>query len=198
MSADNRSRNINEAIAIGIIGLVFISLIVILAQHTSERIHQNKQSRTLKILNNILPLEHTNQVLSDTVFVSELNSTLYRFRDERGPVGAVYLPVSASGYNAGIKLAVGVTYDGVLTGVRILAHRETPGLGDQIHQNKSDWIRGFMGRSLDNTAHSQWAVSSDGGNFDQLSGATISPRGVIRAVKNVLEHHQSNKEYLYK
>ena len=92
-----------------------------------------------------------------------------------------------------MEIAIGIQYDGTLTGVRIRQHRETPGLGDQVHQDNSPWIFGFYGHSLTGTPREGWAVKKDGGVFDQLSGATSSQRAVIRAVEHTLNYYQANR-----
>jgi electron transport complex protein RnfG len=107
------------------------------------------------------------------------------------------MPVSTPGYKGKIKLAIGVSYDGVISGVRIIEHQETEGLGDNIDQDKSDWITNFNKRSLSNTSNDAWAVINDGGEFDQISGATISPRSVINTVKNTLDYYEIKRDNLY-
>ena len=85
---------------------------------------------------------------------------------------------------------------GEILGTRVLAHAETPGLGDKIEATRDDWILAFNGRSLDDPAPERWAVNKDGGSFDQFTGATITPRAVVKAVKEGLEFFQSNRDAL--
>ncbi|MGI9211954.1 MAG: RnfABCDGE type electron transport complex subunit G [Methylococcaceae bacterium] len=92
--------------------------------------------------------------------------------------------VAPDGYNGTIKLLIGINMEGRLLGVRVMSHRETPGLGDWIDEDKSNWIRQFAGLSLDDPK--RWAVKRDGGDFDQFAGATITPRAVVKAVRNTL------------
>ncbi len=94
-------------------------------------------------------------------------------------------------------MVIGIAYDGTLTGVRIISHKETERLGDNIHQDKSNWILGFNDRSLENTDEKKWAVKKDGGDFDQISGATITPRTVINIVYKVLEYYSENRDSFY-
>ncbi|MDX1654282.1 MAG: RnfABCDGE type electron transport complex subunit G, partial [Candidatus Competibacteraceae bacterium] len=94
-------------------------------------------------------------------------------------------------------LLVGVNWDGTVAGVRVLAHRETPGLGDGIEAERSDWIESFQGKSLGNPPAQQWAVKKDGGAFDQFTGATITPRAVVGAVRRFLEYYRVNRERLF-
>lgn len=111
---------------------------------------------------------------------------IYRARHE-GQVSALAFKVIGTGYAGPIEALVGIDPDGRILGVRVIAHRETPGLGDKIERRKSDWILAFDGRSLANPPPPAWRVKKDGGDFDQFTGATITPRAVIQAVKQGLE-----------
>ena len=148
----------------------------------------------LEIGAEVLPLEHDNDLPADrlsvdmpTYFGTDAATDVYRVRFGGEPVGVIFSPVRARGYNGMMELAIGIRYDGTLGGVRILQHRETQGLGDQVHQDNSPWILGFNGRSLANTPEDGWAVETDGGIFDHISGATSSQRAVLRAVEPDLE-----------
>jgi len=113
------------------------------------------------------------------------------------PVAVILRFAAVDGYNGHIGLLVGIEADGRVAGVRVTSHRETPGLGDAIEIEKSDWVRGFEGRSLDAPAEAEWTVRRDGGAFDQFTGATITPRAVIKAVRLALAYHESHREQLY-
>ena len=105
--------------------------------------------------------------------------------------------VARDGYTGDIELIVGVNEDGTIAGVRALAQRETPGLGDKVDLKKSDWMLGFNGRSLKNPTLSGWAVKKDNGVFDQFTGATITPRAVVAAILRVLQFAETNRETLF-
>ncbi|MGH8035858.1 MAG: RnfABCDGE type electron transport complex subunit G, partial [Lysobacterales bacterium] len=94
-------------------------------------------------------------------------------------------------------LLVGINADGSLTGVRVTSHKETPGLGDALDTARSEWILGFSGRSLDNPEPAGWAVRKDGGVYDQFTGATITPRAVVKAVHGALEYFKDNRAALF-
>jgi electron transport complex protein RnfG len=180
--------------------------VVTVVQHLAgERIAMNRENQTLAVVREALPIGYDNDLLRDRIDVTDpgrLGSTepvaVFRARRAGAPAGVVLLPVIAQGYNGRIELAVGIAADGTLTGVRVARHRETEGLGDRVHQAKSAWIEQFRGRSLGNTAESAWAVRSDGGDFDQLSGATITPRGVVNAVRAALEYYRIHETELYR
>ena len=125
-------------------------------------------------------------------------TTVYRARKDGAPVAAVFTSIAPNGYSGTIKLLVGVYYDGSLAGVRVINHKETPGLGDKINEKKTNWILKFKGLSLTNPVESQWAVKKDGGEFDQFTGATITPRAVVTAVKKSLQFFEQNRDELFK
>ena len=104
---------------------------------------------------------------------------------------------AVNGYNGNIELLAGIRSDGTLLGVRVTRHKETPGLGDAIEAEKSDWILGFSGKSLGRPATAQWTVERDGGAFDQFTGATITPRAVVEAVRDALAYFEANRDYLF-
>lgn len=202
--ANRRRRLLRTAAPLLILSLACAFLITIVHNWTADRIAENRRMQSFAIVREVMPLEHDNDLLQEVMVVTEpahLGSSepvsVFRARRNGVPVGLVLLPVVARGYSGRIELAVGISYDGAITGVRIARHNETEGLGDRVHQSRSGWILGFAGRSLANTAPESWAVSSDGGNFDQISGATISPRGVINVVRAALEYYDLNRDRLY-
>ncbi len=112
------------------------------------------------------------------------------------PAVLLFTVNAPDGYNGNIRLLVGVMRNGQVTGVRVISHRETPGLGDAIEISRSNWIAGFAGRSLGDPPPEAWAVRADGGEFDQLTGATITARAVINAVRNTLIYFEQNQDEL--
>ena len=113
------------------------------------------------------------------------------------PVAVLMLVTAADGYNGDIRLLVAVENTGTVLGVRVVSHRETPGLGDPIEIEKSNWILGFTNKSLLNPQGNGWAVKRDGGEFDQFTGATISPRAVVKTVHNTLLYFKANQKLLF-
>ncbi len=195
---------------VNLLPLLFICFTAVLGiyalgQFLEDNITRNQHLPILEISAEILPLERDNDLPADrlsvtmsTYFGAETATYVYRARNGETPVGLIFSPVQARGYNGIMELAVGIQYDGTLAGVRILQHRETPGLGDQVHQDKSPWILGFNGRSLANTSQENWAVKTDGGAFDHISGATSSQRALIRAVEHTLNYYAANQETLFR
>ena len=125
------------------------------------------------------------------------DATVYRVYSEQSPVAALYVVSARDGYAGAINLLVGVSAGGEVSGVHVLAHRETPGLGDQVESSKSDWATQFVGRSLTDPAISQWAIKRDGGAFDQLTGASVTPRAIVKAVRQTLEFHATHADTIF-
>ncbi|MGK2950940.1 MAG: electron transport complex subunit RsxG [Thiobacillus sp.] len=166
-----------------------------LASRVTEADIQAAAARDLKqSLAQVLPGQYDNDLLSDTVRIAAPDGELTVYRARRaGRVEAVVFQVEGRGYAGPIVCVMGVSRDGQLLGVRVLKHKETPGLGDKIEPAKDKWIQAFAGKSLGAPAADQWAVKKDGGAFDQFAGATITPRAVVRAVKGGLERFAREK-----
>ncbi len=128
---------------------------------------------------------------------TENESLVYRARLQGKPVAAIFNSIAPNGYSGKIHLLVGVYIDGKIAGVRAVKHAETPGLGDALEVQKSRWILAFNGKSLDNPIRKRWLVKRDGGVFDQFTGATISPRAVVQAVKNTLLYYRQNADTIF-
>jgi len=185
----------------------FIGTTVLSFTHeaTEDRILQNERDALLRSLHTIVkPDTHDNDIYQDTMKVSDaelLGSAepvdVYIARKQGKAVAAVFASIAPNGYNGTIKLLVGVDLNGILTGVRVISHMETPGLGDAIEEQRSDWILGFNGKSLQNPAEEQWKVKKDGGFYDQFTGATITPRAIVKAVRNTLLYFRANKQRLF-
>ena len=121
----------------------------------------------------------------------------YRVRQNNKVIGVILPATARDGYSGDIRALVGIRDDGTVAGVRVVAHRETPGLGDKVDLRKSDWILGFDNRSLSQPDLSGWNVEKDGGVFDQFTGATVTPRAVILATRRALEYARLNAEMLF-
>lgn len=122
---------------------------------------------------------------------------IYRVFAEGAPVAALFAVTARDGYTGPIRILVGVGIDGAVTGVRIVEHRETPGLGDRIDQSRSDWVYQFDGRSLGNPVEARWLLEVDGGEFDQLTGASVTPRAVIKAIRDTLIYFDAHRDEIF-
>lgn len=123
---------------------------------------------------------------------------VYRARLNGSDSAVIISSQAPNGYNGRISILVGIFFDGTIAGVRVTSHRETPGLGDDVELAKSDWILSFNGKSLKIPLEEKWEVKKDGGNFDQFTGATITPRAIVAAVLNTLKFYEDNQVLLYK
>lgn len=192
------------ATVLGVFAVIGATLVGLSYEVTAERIAQNERDALLARLNAILPHnQYDNALLQDYIDISAPKALgaettrIYRARKGIQPVAVMLSPVVANGYSGDIRLIVGIREDGRLAGVRVLSHRETPGLGDKIEAGKHPWILGFADRSLDDPAEAKWKVRRDGGAFDQFTGATISPRAVVSAVKQALLFYRTEAGSLF-
>jgi len=197
---------IRNAVGLAIFAAVTAGAIGITKMLTQDRIQQQETRARYAALKDVMPdSRYTNTLGSDTIELprndelgTEPGDTAFVARKE-GRVSGVILPLTApDGYSGDIELLVGIDRQGRTTGVRVTNHSETPGLGDAIEADKSDWILDFNGHSLDNPPPDGWRVSSDGGEFDTLSGATITSRAVVRAVYRGLVFFNNNRNDLLK
>jgi electron transport complex protein RnfG len=158
-----------------------------------ERIAANERQRQLTSLQEAAGMgPNTDAPTALPVPLSDASAgeptELFALFTAREPPIFVFAVTAPDGYNGAIRMLVGITSAGQVTGVRVVSHRETPGLGDAIERTKSDWIEQFAGKSLHDPA--LWAVKKDGGSFDALTGATVTPRAVIRAVSGALAYYE--------
>lgn len=193
------------ALILGLFSMVGTGLVALTFKGTAARIAENERQSLLRNLHQIIaPTEHDNVLDSDLITVTDPalpggkeGVKVYRARRDGHPVAAVLATSSSGGYSGNIRLLVGIRYDGTLAGVRVVAHKETPGLGDGIEAERSDWILDFTGRSLHNPGEKGWKVKKDGGQFDQFTGATVTPRAVVEAVYQTLRYYQQHREALF-
>ncbi len=173
--------------------------------NTIDRINENKRLALLRSIHVLIsPTAHDNDIFADIIQVtnkkllgSKKPVTIYRARKDNKPIAVIVNSIAPDGYNGNIELLVAIQYDGTLAGVRVTHHKETPGLGDAIEDNRSDWIKTFAQKSLVNPETKGWAVKRDGGEFDQFTGATITPRAIVKAVYNTLRYYKEHRDTLY-
>ena len=172
--------------------------------NTRDAIKQRLEEDLRASLAEVVPDRlYDNNLLEDTLNIASsvdqigAEQTLVYLGRKQGKVNAVaFRLVAPDGYSGAINLIMGVDSNGNILGVRVISHAETPGLGDKIEVSKSDWILSFVGHSLQNLTRAQWAVKKDGGEFDQFSGATITPRAVVKAVYQGLKFFENHRSEL--
>jgi len=191
---------------LAVFALLCIGALTLVYHAARPFIEHNARLAQQAILLEVLPPDsHDNELLDNTIalaadplLANTGETTAYLATKNQQPV-AVILPVTAAeGYGGAIHLLVGIYRDGRVSGVRVTPpHAETPGLGDKIEMHKSDWILTFNGRQLNQSNSPDWAVKKDGGNFDSFTGATITPRAVVGAVKNALAYFNQHQHELF-
>ncbi|RKT43571.1 electron transport complex subunit RsxG [Thiocapsa rosea] len=192
------------AVVLSAFSVTGVALVAVTHHLMDGRIAENQRVAMLSKLESIIPDgQYDNAPLEDLIQVSarELlgaqNTRVYRVRKSGEPTAVILDPVVPDGYAGPIQLLVSVLRDGSVGGVRVLFHHETPGLGDKIEERKSDWVLSFDGKSLSNPTPDGWAVKRDGGEFDQFTGATITPRAIVQAVKNTLIYVKQQGDALF-
>lgn len=166
---------------------------------TRDAIEQRRAEDLLASLSQVIPAGiHDNDLLDNPLVLATASGadvTLYRAL--RGlDVTGIAFRVTGQGYGGPIELILGLNARGEILGTRVLAHAETPGLGDKIEVARDDWIRRFDGLSLSQPPVERWSVKKDGGDFDQFTGATITPRAVVRAIKDGLAFFAAHRDTL--
>lgn len=194
-----------HALILAAFTLLCTSAIVLVYQGTRPRIEAEQDAAFARQLAEVLPLSaYDNNIAKDCLLISAADSLgsaatlpVYRARRQNVPAALVFRAIAPDGYSGAIELLVAILPDGSIAGVRVSAHKETPGLGDKIERRKSDWIDQFRGHSLQQPQESGWTVRKDGGEFDGFTGATITPRAVIHALRRVQQYHALQRDALY-
>ncbi len=197
-------RTVRAATVLAVAAIAAFGLVAVVHEATRDQIAATEHARELERFDQVLGgLPHDNDLLADTVALRDpelLGSaeaiTAYRARFQGDPVAVVLEPIAPDGYSGDIRLLIAIAPDGTVLGVRAVAHRETPGLGDFIDTRRSDWIERFTGRSARHPPLAAWQVRKDGGEFDQYTGATITSRAVIGAVARTLEFFARHRNEL--
>jgi electron transport complex protein RnfG len=184
-----------QALSLGTVALITSALLALAAAATGPAIQAAEARDLMASLAQVLPGGFDNDLLGDTVTVPGPAGevTVYRARHGADLEGVVF-KVTGQGYAGPIVALLGLDPQGQILGVRVLKHAETPGLGDKIEPTKGDWIHRFAGKALGTPPAERWGVKKDGGDFDQFSGATITPRALVRAIKEGLELFARERE----
>jgi electron transport complex protein RnfG len=191
-----------NALALGAAAAICVAVLGLVNQLTQERIAQQRLSSKLAILSEVLPVSDAGAtLLADCVLVQnaellgrDSTQAVYRWRQQDTLSAYIVETTAPDGYSGNIDLLVAVTPDGTVLGSRVLEHKETPGLGDKIELRRSNWILSFEQQQVTDDNSAQWAVRKDGGQFDQFTGATITPRAVVSAVRKAALYVQQHPE----
>ncbi len=199
LAAATKPRTLIHGVILGAFCLGFGMVLAVTYRLTRDDIGARALEDRQNSLSQVIPDSlHDNNPVTDTLEMNDAAArkiTVYRAR-KQGRVTGVAYEIYGTGYAGEIRLMLGMDADGKVLGVRVLAHKETPGLGDKIEEKKGDWILRFSGLALGNPPPEQWKVKKDGGQFDQFAGATITPRGVLLAIRGGLDFFAANKTRL--
>lgn len=197
-------RALQAAIVLALTAVIAVGVVALVHDRAAPQIEASRRARLLEQLTAVLgDVTYDNDPLTDAVQVrdAELLGTgepllAHRVRLRGQPVAVLLNVIAPGGYSGAIRLLVAISAEGRVLGVRVLEHRETPGLGDFIESRRSDWIERFTGRALGDPPPSHWQARKDGGDFDQFTGATITSRAVVRAVRDALEYYARHRTHL--
>lgn len=186
---------------LAVLAAVCTALVAFTHRYAAPLIAANEQAYLERSLQPVIAgIPYTGKLSESTIVIEAPHDlpgnepvTIYRVFSDDGPVAALFVVTAPDGYAGPIRLLIGIDFRGRVTRVRVLQHRETPGLGDAIDSSRSDWIDQFDGTSLDAPSREEWAIRRDGGSFDQLTGASITPRAVVRAIKLTLLYFEANR-----
>jgi len=189
----------NGGLSLAATALITVLSVAAVSHLTQGRIKQSQQAWLSSSLASIIPASHYDNAileeqftLTDPALGNEQPQTVYPLTLHGQWQGAALTAVAPDGYSGAINLLVVIRANHSLAGVRVLQHKETPGLGDDIELRKSDWITAFNDKSLSKLTDTLWAVKKDGGAFDQFTGATITPRAIVQSVYRILQWHESS------
>lgn len=195
---------LRNSLVLGLFAVVTVGVVALTRVGTAERISAAEQAAQTRILAEILPPHsHDNRLsdnaltLQDALLGSPQPQPAWLALKDGRPSAVILQAIAPDGYSGSIRLLVGVQADGRLAGVRVLQHKETPGLGDKIELNKNPWVLDFNGKSLEDPGEAGWAVQKDQGDFDQFAGATITPRAVVKAVHRALQYVDAHRTELF-
>ena len=196
---------IKSGVTLAVIGAICTALVALTYQATEQRIEDNEKAWLERSLQPALSGVSYDSGISDSKLTlppphglpGAEEALVYRIYAKGEPVAALFVVSARDGYSGPIRLLVGIDTMSRITGIHVLEHRETPGLGDGVETAKSDWARQFTGRSLLDPEPEGWQIRNDGGQFDQLTGASVTPRAIVKAVKETLLYFDLHREEVF-
>ena len=196
---------LKSGLTLAVIAAICTSLVAITYAFTVDRIAANDKA----LLEESLHPAQSDLFFDSGVSESKLSippphalpgddeALIYRIYAQDKPVAALFVVTARDGFSGPIRILLGVDMQGTVTGLRILKHRETPGLGDKIDSKRSDWVHQFPGHSIGDPDVTKWAIKRDGGEFDQLTGASVTPRAVVKAMRDTLIYFEANRDKIF-
>ena len=196
---------IKSGVTLAVIAAICTALVALTYQTTEQRIADNEKAWLERSLEPALSGVAYDSGISDSKITlppphglpGSEDALIYRVYTKGEPVAALFVVSARDGYSGPIRLLVGIETTGRLTGIHVLEHSETPGLGDGVETAKSEWARQFTGRSLLDPEPEGWQIKTDGGQFDQLTGASVTPRAIVKAVKETLLYFDRHRDQVF-
>lgn len=197
--------SLNSALNLSFFALIGTAVLAFTFFQTHDIIVKSEEAEKLKLITQLIPAKlFDNNIIQDTLTIpaspllgTDDATTIYRARLKNEPSAVVLEAIAPDGYSGKISLIVAISRQGEVSGVRVVSHKETPGLGDYIELPKSPWIKGFDGQSHALRPETDWKVKKDGGQFDYMAGATITPRAVVKAVNKALLYFEEHQAELF-
>ncbi|WP_076413800.1 electron transport complex subunit RsxG [Shewanella sp. UCD-KL12] len=195
---------LKNGLLLALFALICTAFVAVVNHQTIDKINEQQQLELKRVLHQLIPDSlHDNELTQYCILIHDEEALgvdtplpAYIATNQSVPVAIAMETIAPDGYNGNIKLIIGIDVNGQVLGVRTLSHAETPGLGDKIDLRKSDWVLGFNHKSLISEDDKRWSVKKDGGEFDQFTGATITPRAYVKAIKNALIYFNQNQQTL--
>lgn len=196
---------VKNGLLLGLFALLCTALVAVVNHQTKDEIQYQQQQQLIRTLAQIVPdASYDNELYKQCILLdapTQLGTdqalSAYVATKQNKPVAIAMEAIAPDGYNGKIKLILGISAEGKVLGVRTLSHQETPGLGDKIELRKSPWVTLFNGKHYKGDNDTRWGVKKDGGEFDQFTGATITPRAYVKAITRSLRYFKQNKQSLF-
>ena len=196
---------VKSAVVLIVLTALLAGILALVARQTQDKIQRNAAAWILQRLDTLIPADtHDNDLMEDHIDIVSTDILgisdvvpIYRARLRGQPVAAVMRTVAPDGYRGPIELLIAIRHDGTLIGVQVIRHQETPGLGDAFEHRDIGWLDGFRDRSLLNPPQQRWTVRKDGGDFDEFTGATITPRAIVKATRRALEYFTAHRDQIF-
>lgn len=204
-SAQAKPTALQNGLILAAVAAVCTTLVALTFNVTRARIAANEQAYLEQSLAPVLAgVSFDNDIKESALILSPPHvlpgneaAVIYPLLEGSKPVAALFVVTADDGFAGPIKLLIGVDMEGVVTGVRVLEHNETPGIGDGIDVDRSDWIENFAGKSLESPDRAMWSIKRDGGAFDQVTGASVTSRAVVKAVGLTLSYFEVNRNEVF-
>jgi len=201
----NASPRLRAALTLAGLAAILTLALAALAHVTQERIARNRQAWLLQRLDALIaPESHDNDLFEDRIRLAapdlletDIPAEVFRVRREGRPIAVAIRFVVPDGYRGPIELLTAIRYNGTLIGVQVLHHNETPGLGDAFETRNPEWLQRFEGLSLNKPPQQRWTVKKEGGDFDAFTGATTTPRAIVKGVRRALEFYAARRDQLF-